>query len=356
MPVTSTDLITDPIAHYPSATVACFDPTRGGLPRRQLDEGRTLAFLERLAEEGVPGVLIGSSTGQGHLRTVDELAQWIRCAARARLGRTVRMALLRPEDGPAANATLLDLCAENGYPVVFLRPGTGLAPDTEDRAVVAQLAPLVAAAAQRGLAVGLYSIPDVSGVALRPGAVAALLTGEGGGHIVAVKVTEADYKRSTARFLAHPDLSRLKIVQGWDPHLVRALRDGAGKAGGDRRRTGVTSGLMSLALHQYQHLLAAADAGDWTEAERALEPASALFLAMQDDPEHFADLQRAKYIMGLGHPMTGSVTPEQAERLLATLEGLPETGDRSRLARSLDIMGDGPYHARLATLYGNDGA
>ncbi|WP_417568166.1 hypothetical protein [Marinobacter sp.] len=36
--------------------------------------------------------------------------------------------------------------------------------------------------------------------------------------IVAVEVTETDYDRSTARFLAHPAFSRLKIVQGWDPH------------------------------------------------------------------------------------------------------------------------------------------
>lgn len=351
MPVAASDLIADPLTRYPSATVACFDPTRGGLPRRDLDEARTRLFLERLAAEGVPGLLIGSSTGQGHLRTVDELARWLRCAARARLGETLRMALLRPEDGADANARLLDLCAESGYPVVFLRPGTGFGPDTGDGTVVAQLAPVVAAAAARGLAIGLYSIPDVSGVPLTPDAAAALLAAEGGGHIVAVKVTEADYDRSTARFLAHPDLARLKIVQGWDPHLVRALRDGAASGSGGRRRTGITSGLMSLALHQYRHLLAAADSGDWEEAERALQPASALFRAMQDDPAHFADLQRAKYLMGLGHPVSGTVTAEQAERILATLEGLPREADRRRLARSLDLMGDGPYHERLAALY-----
>jgi len=33
MPLTSAELIADPIGRYPHATVACFDPTRGDLPR-----------------------------------------------------------------------------------------------------------------------------------------------------------------------------------------------------------------------------------------------------------------------------------------------------------------------------------
>ena len=68
---------------------------------------------------------------------------------------------------------------------------------------------------------------------------------------------------------------------------------------------------------------------------------------MQDDPRRFADLQRAKHIMGLGHPLTGAITAGQAERVLRALEELPRAEDRRRLARSLDLMGDGPYHERL---------
>ena len=88
----------DPIVHYPAATVACFDPTMGGLPRRGLDEERTIAYLERLAGAGAPALLIAASTGHGHLRTVEELEQWFRVAARAELGSTILTALLRPED------------------------------------------------------------------------------------------------------------------------------------------------------------------------------------------------------------------------------------------------------------------
>ena len=81
--VSSDEMVRDPIAVFPSATVACFDPTCGELPRRSLDEVRTMRFLERLGEHQVPAVLIAASTGHGHIRTVDELEAWFRCAARA---------------------------------------------------------------------------------------------------------------------------------------------------------------------------------------------------------------------------------------------------------------------------------
>ncbi|HKJ75703.1 MAG TPA: hypothetical protein VKA64_00710 [Gammaproteobacteria bacterium] len=352
MPLTAAKLVDDPVGTYPQATVACFDPTRGDLPRRELDEGRTVSYLERLAALGAPAVLIASSTGQGHLRTVEELKAWIRCAARARLGQTTPMALLRPEDGAAANARLMDLLAQHAFPVVFFRPGTDLPEGAGDEEVVEQLAPLVAGAARRGLAVGLYTIPDVSGLPLTPEAAARLVVADGGEHIVAVKVTEADYEASTARFLAHPDLRGLKIVQGWDPHLARALRDGPASDPQGRQRAGITSGLMALAAHQYRHILAAAERADWEEVAFAQGAAIALFQAMQDAPGHFADLQRAKYVMGLGHPLTGTVTGAQAEAVLAAVEGLDRAEDRDRIARSLDLMGDGPYHQRLAALVG----
>lgn len=350
MPLSSAELIADPIGRYPVATVACFDPTCGELPRRRLDEERTIALLERFAALAVPAVLIASSTGQGHLRSVEELEAWFRCAARADTGEMLRIALLRPEDGIETNRRLLDLLARCGFAVVFLRPGTDLPAGADDVAVSAQLAPLVAAAAERGLAIGLYTISDVSGMPLTAGAAARLVEAPGGDHIVAVKVTESDYDNSTARFLAHPALTRLKIVQGWDPHLGRALREGPAHDSEGRQRAGITSGLMSLAVHQYLHILAAAQKGEWQEVELAQQAANALFRAMQDDPQHFADLQRAKYIMGLGHPLTATVTEAQVERVFAALSSVQRPADRRRLARSLDLMECGPYHERLNAL------
>jgi hypothetical protein len=84
-----------------------------------------------------------------------------------------------------------------------------------------------------------------------------------------------------------------------------------------------------------------------TKAQQAV---TALFAAMQDDPTKFADLQRAKFVMGLGQPLQGEVQPAQVERLLTALRSLPRATDRARLARSLDLMGDGPLHAELAAL------
>src|SRR5262245_36952931 len=101
--VTSEDLIRDPIGNFPAATVACFDPTRGELPRRALDETRCVRYLQRLAQAGARSMLIAASTGHGHLRTVDELERWLEAAAGADLHGALRMALLRPEDGLVAN-------------------------------------------------------------------------------------------------------------------------------------------------------------------------------------------------------------------------------------------------------------
>jgi dihydrodipicolinate synthase/N-acetylneuraminate lyase len=336
-------LVADPVRHYPAATVAAFDPTLSLPPRRSLDIARTQAFVERLADAGAPAVLIGASTGHGHLRTVDELSFWFSVAAATDRGDMVMMALLRPEDGQAANEKLLDHLANFEYSVVFFRPGTNLPATADDDQIVAHLAPLVAAAARRNRAIGLYSIPDVSGVRLTAAAAARLVASPGGERIVAAKITEADYAASTHAYLQEPGLERLKIVQGWDPFIATALREGGA-------RVGVTSGPMSFALFQYLHLLEAAQREDWDEVAAATSAVTQLFTAMQDDPGKFADLQRAKYIMGLGHPLLGEVTDSQVERVLAALAALPRADDRRRLARSLDLMQKGPYHARLCEL------
>lgn len=345
-------LLADPIANYPAATVACFDPTVGELPRRRLDGPRTVAFLEKLAAAGAPALLIAASTGHGHLRTAEELEEWLRVAASARLGDTVLTALLRPEDGAEANRRLARLLAELGYVAAFVRPGRDLPKDASDEQIAGNMLPVAAAVAAAGLAVGLYSIPDVSGLPMSPGVVRLLRAGPGGNKIVAIKVTEASYASSTLKFLEDPELAGLKIVQGWDPHLAKALLDGPDHDPQRRQRCGVTSGPMSFAVFQYLHILDAAGRGEWDEVADAQAAVTALFQAMQDDPAKFADLQRAKVIMGLGQPLTGEVTGEQIERVLTALESLPRREDKARLARSLDLMEDGPYHERLTALGG----
>ncbi len=349
-------LLADPIGNYPSATVACFDPTNDKTPgqraetTRKLDEERTIAFLERLAAAGAPAFLIAASTGHGHLRTTAALQVWFSVAARADIGSAVLTALLRPEDGPELSNDLALGLAELNYAVAFVRPGRNLPKDASDEQIADNMRPVVEAAAKAGLAVGLYSIPDVSGVPMSPDVAARLVDGPQGDRIVAIKVTESSYANSTLRFLQDSRLTHLKIVQGWDPHLAKALLDGPEHDARCRQRCGVTSGPMSFAVYQYLHILAAAEQGDWDEVADAQAAVTSLFQAMQDDPAKFADLQRAKFIMGLGQPLTGEVAPDQVERVLIALESVPRLEDRARLARSLDLMGDGPYHERLTTL------
>jgi dihydrodipicolinate synthase/N-acetylneuraminate lyase len=345
------NLLTNPVLNYPSATVACFDPTKGELPRRALDANRAVAYLEKLAAAGAPALLIAASTGQGHLRTIDELDEWFRVAARARVGDTMLTALLRPEDGAEANRRLARTLADLGYGVAFVRPGRDLSPQATTEQVVANMEPVVAELASAGLVVGLYSIPDVSGLPMTVDVAAQLTTSLAGKRIVAIKVTEANYEASTLRLLADPRLAHLKVVQGWDPHLARALRDGPAYDPNQRQRCGVTSGPMSFAVYQYLHVLAAAECGDWDEVAAAQSAVTALFQAMQDDPNKFADLQRAKYIMGLGQPLAGTVSQPQIERVFAALRSVARPADRDRLARSLNLMEDGPYSNELRGLY-----
>jgi NTP pyrophosphatase (non-canonical NTP hydrolase) len=111
---------------------------------------------------------------------------------------------------------------------------------------------------------------------------------------------------------------------------------------------------MSLAVFQYQHIFAAAERGDWDEVAAAQAAVTALFQAMQDDPAKFADLQRAKFLMGLGQPLTGTVVPKQFDRVLFALQNLPRQADRHRLARSLNLMEDGPFQHGLRELAGEE--
>lgn len=343
-------ILSNPIENYPAATVACFDPTCGDLPRRKLDEDRLVSYLEKLAAAGAEAVLLAASTGHGHLRTVEELERWFEVAAKANAPSLVRMALLRPEDGPEANKKLVSLLREHNYPVVFVRPGTNLPAHATDAQIVENMRPLVEMIAAAGMAVGVYSIPDVSGVPLPATATEKLLDLPGGDAIVAAKITEADYLKSTREYLLSPRLAKLKIVQGWDPHLAQALSEGPRSNIENKQRVGITSGPMSFAVYQYLYMLDAAQEHDWDELALSQKAVTALFQAMQDDPTKFADLQRAKFIMGLGLPLTASLETEKIERVLTALEELPRKSDQRRLAKSLDLMGDGPYHDRLMKL------
>jgi len=351
MPDKIQNLLEDPVGNVPAATVACVDPTAGDLPRRRLDETRLQSYLERLNQAGAPAVLMGASTGQGHLRTVQELAQWFTAAAQANTPDMMLSALLRPEDESVENQQLVNLLKESGYSIVYIRPGTNLPRYAITEQVVENLRPLIGMIAEAGMAVGLYSISDVSGIPLTVEVAEKLLELPGGKNIVAAKITEADYLESTREYLLSPTLGNLKIVQGWDMHIAQAMSEGPLSNIDGRQRVGITSGPMSFSVYQYLHILEAAAEHDWQEVKRSQDAVSQLFRSMQDDPKRFADLQRAKFIMGLGQPITAEVTEAQVKRVLNALDGIERPDDRARLAKSLDIMQDSPYHVTLKQYY-----
>jgi len=220
-------MLANPIANYPRDTVACFDPVMGNLPRRKLDEAKLVAYLNKVAKNGAGAVLIAASAGGGHLRTVDELNDWFKASAKAKLGKTMKCGLLRPEDGIENNKRLVQTMKESGFDVGFIRVGTNLPKGkATDKMVADNMRPLVQMIGDAGMAVGCYSISDVSGNRLSANALAMLVKGKGGDHIVAYKITESVYETSTLEALKHKDLKHLKIVQGWDGFISRAFMDG----------------------------------------------------------------------------------------------------------------------------------
>ena len=238
-------ILANPIENYPRDTVAAFDPTKGNLPRRKMDEAKMIKYIEKLSK-GVSAVLIASSAGAGHLRTVDELDAWFKASAKAKLGKAVRVGLLRPEDSDADNRRLVQTMKESGIEVGFLRTGTNLPHGkATDKQVADNMRPLVQMIGDAGMAVGCYSISPIAGNVLSPNALSMLVKGPGGDKIVAVKVTEADYKKSTLEFLKHKDLKHLKVVQGWGSFVSCAMKDGPGFDTKGRQRVGITSGEMA---------------------------------------------------------------------------------------------------------------
>lgn len=135
---------------------------------------------------------------------------------------------------------------ESGIEVGFVRTGTNLPHGkATDKQVADNMRPLVQMIGDAGMAVGCYSISPIAGNVLSPNALSMLVKGPGGDKIVAVKVTEADYKTSTLEHLKHKDLKHLKVVQGWGSFVSCAMKDGPGFDTKGRQRVGITSGEMA---------------------------------------------------------------------------------------------------------------
>jgi len=108
---------------------------------------------------------------------------------------------------------------------------------------------------------------------------------------------------------------------------------------------------MAYCQHQYKYMLDHCDEKNWEEVKRTQRSVTAMWDALSDDPTKVPDLQRAKCAMGLGHVINREIKKDDAERLIVAIEGQENAGDRERLAKSVNLMGEGPYADRLSKLY-----
>lgn len=342
-------LISDPINNVPAWTVAALDPTTGNLPRRQLDESGLLHYLQALEKAVAQGVLLAASTGWGHVRTFEEHQHTLLAGGKVPLENCVKQALIRIEDPLEQNISLLRELKNLDYGIVWTRRGSLLPPDADDQAVAQSMLPLVKAATEMGFPVGLYSISTVDQARLRVEAVKILMDQLGEGlsqHIVAIKITEPVFEDSTLTYIRDAAFSQKKIVQGWDAFYARALQEGLRSDGS--QHCGATSGAAACMVHAYEAMHQAAQLKDWEELSTLQQVVAKVFYSMQGpDKTLFPDLQIAKLVMGLGHPLTEKRSLEDASPLLKTLSELSGEVDPKYLnliVRSLLLMEPYPDH------------
>jgi len=328
-------LISDPIHTVPAWTVAAFDPTEGDLPRRNLHVARMGQYLNRLAEAGAKGVLLAASTGWGHARNFEEHRETLLKAGKIELDGCLKQALFRIEDPLDQNQALLKEVAELDYGIVWTRRGSELPETASDDEVAEHMLPLVKAAAEQGLPVGIYSISTVDGAPLTVGASKALLQklGDLAKMVVAVKITEPDFVGSTLTYLKDEAFVDKKIVQGWDAFYADAMKAGMRSSDGVQQ-CGATSGAAACMVHAYAAMHQAAKDQEWERLATLQEVLSEVFYSMQGaDPSKFPDLQIAKWVMGLGHPLTETRSENEAEPLLTKLQDLVEKPEKKEAAQ-----------------------
>ncbi|MEM9674966.1 MAG: hypothetical protein ACFB15_17890 [Cyclobacteriaceae bacterium] len=342
-------MIANPLQHVPAWTVAAFDPTEGDLPRRSLDQKGLQHYLTALSEAGAPGVLLAASTGWGHARTFEEHQATLIAAGNLPLPNCIKQSLLRIEDPLKDNVSLLRKLQQLDYGIVWTRRGSQLLPKASDEEVADYMLPLVREATQMNLPVGIYSISTVDKAPLKVGAAKLLLQKLGdelARRVVAVKITEPNFENSTLTYLNDPVFVNKKIVQGWDEFYGRALREGTDEEG--VQHCGATSGAAACMVYAYQVMYQAAQKNQWDKLAQIQQVVSKVFYSMQGvDKNLFPDLQIAKWMMGLGHPLTESRSSDDAQPVLDTLAKLARSSNPEHVQLIIDsllIMQDHPNY------------
>lgn len=317
-------IINHPVENVPSWTVALFDPTSGDLPRRQLDEQKSKDYLQAIANAGAPGVLLAASTGWGHARNFAEHKHTLAVAGEVEVNNCIKQALIRIEDPLEENISLINELKSWGYGIVWTRRGSNLPVGASDEIVTEHMLPLVRAAVRAEMPVGIYSISTVDGAPLTASAAKMLLSKLSPAEaqfLVAIKITEPVFENSTLQYLQEPAFDHKKIVQGWDAFYAEALQQGLRTNG--HNHCGATSGAAACMVYAYKAMYEATLKNDWEKLAAIQSVVSKVFFSMQGaDKSIFPDLQIAKWVMGLGHPLTDERTANDAARLLKTLHEL----------------------------------
>lgn len=350
-------IITHPVEMVPSWTVALFDPTTGDLPRRKLDEDKSKLYMQAIAKAGAPGVLLAASTGWGHARNFVEHRHTLAVGGEAELGPCIKQALIRIEDPLEENKKLIQELKDWGYGMVWTRRGSNLPVGASDEIVTEHMLPLVKSAIEAEMPIGIYSISTVDGAPLTASAAKLLLSKLSAAEaqfLVAIKITEPVFEESTLAYLQEPSFDHKKIVQGWDAFYAEALQQGLRTNG--HNHCGATSGAATCMVFAYKAMYEATLANDWDKLAAIQSVVSKVFFSMQGpDKSKFPDLQTAKWVMGLGHPLTESREEKDAVKLIKVLHELAEDNGSMQtvklIMKSLQIMNqfgiDSPIQAQL---------
>ncbi|GGI08582.1 dihydrodipicolinate synthase family protein [Egicoccus halophilus] len=240
---------------------------------RQLDHADVGALLHRAADDGLAGVLVAGTTGEGTLLEPTQRAALTRTARTnaeelAVAGTTRRPLVLAGASGPspaALHADVEQLAEAGADAVLVLAPHTY--PLTPEELVDVHLE----VAEQAAVPTLVYHLPQLTGSALTADALAELAAHP---NIVGIKDSSSDAERRAAFVAAVVDRD-LAVLSGHGPSLHAALRDGA---------SGSITAIANVRPRQVVRLHAAVADGDHDTAaqvQRTLARTEAALGALQ---------------------------------------------------------------------------
>jgi len=286
---------------------ATYTPLR---PDGRVDFDAIPPFVERLLGDGVAGLYVCGSTGEGVSLSAAERRETAAAFVQAVRGRVPTIVHVG-HDSLTEAADLAGHAAEIGASATSAMPPCYF--PIRDAAMAAECCAAIASAAPQ-LPFYYYHIPAMTGVAID---VVELLEQAGGRipNFAGVKYTALTLHEFAE--CAAFDGGRFEMLSGYDEMLLPALAVGA------RAAIGST---FNVAAPLYEHIIKAFDAGDLDTARRAQLRAVAMIRVLMRFPFHPA----MKAVLALIGPSCGVCRPP-----LPRLTG----AEKDRLRESLETIG-----------------